>query len=810
MLSSSRIETVTARQWVGPLIRPAMSNTVDTSARVRLTNRFVELNGIPAVPVSGEIHYSRVPRSQWEERLRLMKAGGITVVATYVIWIHHEEHRGRPSFEDNLDVAAFVDLCDHVGLDVVLRIGPWCHGEVRNGGFPDWVQESGTTLRTNDPSYLELVRTWFSHLGAQLATRCGAESPIIGIQLENELYDQPEHIRTLKGLARSVGLTAPVWTATAWGGAQLPEGQVLPLYGGYGDGFWVDADAGWDPTFRAHYFFSSTWDDPGIGADLREDALDQLGGDSGSEALIGMMFPPATCEIGGGMATTYHRRPRPSALDIAAVAHTKIGNGSAWQGFYMFAGGINPVGQHGMQESHATGYPNDLPRFDYDFAAPLSANGQLAESFAALRSQHAFLAAFGSTLAPMPSALPDRLPTGVEDTETLRWALRSDGDSGVVFVGWHQPHVPLPVARAVQFRVVLEDRVVEFPADPVDIPAGTLARWPVRFSLGETRVEWATASLLTLLEAPSQRPTLVLQAEPGIAVDIAIAGNAVLSLTTANTSALLERRDGHWRLDLRGEAAVPLTVDDGSADILVLSPEHAKDAWVLTTARGRELLLSDDPTWVSDGGLLEVRSDGTPGVNRYVPQSREFLAVTLRSQTERLPSSTALPVTLLSQALPPPAHYGMFEGRQSAPLEQTELGATYRLDLPDPAGRLGDSGVLLTLDWEGDIARLSAGGTVILDRFWDGSLWTIALDELALDAELTLEIIPLSPESLIHLPVDAEQRRRRTADSLGALLSATLTETTVWREVLEESDRTSHGESAAPHTSLSYPFRWAR
>jgi beta-galactosidase len=133
-----------------------MSNTEDRHERFRVTSRYVELGGKPAIPVSGELHYSRVPRARWEERLRLMKAGGITVVASYTFWIHHERTEGNVSFDDGLDVAAFVRLCREVGLDMVLRVGPWCHGEVRNGGFPDWVQAAPVQHRTNDPATL----TW--------------------------------------------------------------------------------------------------------------------------------------------------------------------------------------------------------------------------------------------------------------------------------------------------------------------------------------------------------------------------------------------------------------------------------------------------------------------------------------------------------------------------------------------------------------------------------------------------------------------------------------------------------------------------
>ncbi|MFU8945274.1 beta-galactosidase [Mycetocola zhadangensis] len=771
----SQLQTATFQPRKTALSRPEMTNQVDHSEHIRLTNHFVEIDGVPTVPVSGEIHYSRIPRDSWEERLRLMKAGGITVVATYIFWIHHEEQRGQIRFDDNRDVAAFVELCAQVGLDVVLRVGPWCHGEVRNGGFPDWVQASGAELRTDDPAYLELVRTWFGALGDQLAPLCTTDRPVIGIQLENELYDQPGHIRTLKQLAREAGLHAPVWTATAWGSADLPTGEVLPLYGGYGDGFWVDANSPWDPTFRAHYFFSHTWDDPGIGADLRNVAVDEA---VGSEALIGTVFPPATCEIGGGMATAYHRRPRPSALDIATVAQIKLGNGSAWQGYYMFAGGTNPAGTSGMQESHATGYPNDLPRFDYDFAAPISASGQLAPSFAALRSQHAFLAAFGASLAAMPSSLPDVRPRDIDDITTLRWALRTDGASGVVFLGWHQPHLPLPTAQGVQFRIDLGTDSLTFPPKPIDIPSGTLARWPLNFPVGAERLDWATASLLTLLTPGGHPPTLVLQAEHGVPVDFAIADDVPVAMAPGSTGSL-QRFGDFWRLD--STDCVTLTLNDGSATILVLPAARAADVWVLDTPRGREIVLSAEPIWTDTDGLA-ARSSHHPMVQRYVPQQRSFAPVVFAAHNGPAPFTAEALVAKLTQAPPPPAGYGSVSGRQSAPNLENSRTSTYRLEFPEALQPQEGANLVLTLRWEGDVARLAVDGTVVADRFWDGSDWTVLLPPLSADTVLTIDVIPLSPDSSIHVPADAERRRRATSGALDGISRALLTRSVVWSE----------------------------
>lgn len=105
-------------------------------------------NGKPWFPVMGEMHYSRYRKEWWEESLRKIKAGGVSVVSAYVIWIHHEEEENVFDFEGCRDIGTFVRLCRKVGLSVFLRIGPFVHGEVRNGGFPDWIIERERAWRS--------------------------------------------------------------------------------------------------------------------------------------------------------------------------------------------------------------------------------------------------------------------------------------------------------------------------------------------------------------------------------------------------------------------------------------------------------------------------------------------------------------------------------------------------------------------------------------------------------------------------------------------------------------------------------------
>ncbi|WP_312173790.1 beta-galactosidase, partial [Microbacterium sp.] len=503
MPATSTLRTLTLRDDRPPLIEPAMSNTEDPHERLRLTSRWIEIDGAPTVPVTGELHFSRIPRRRWEEELRLLVASGLTSVSTYVFWIHHERERGRVRFDGDLDIAAFLETAERVGIDVIIRIGPWCHGEVRHGGHPDWVVAAlGGRARTNDAEYLDLVRGWYGSIADQVRPFCGPDRPIVGIQLENELHDRPEHIATLKTIAQEAGLSAPLWTATAWGGAILPAHDVFPLYSGYADGFWAGQGSTWDDSFRDHFRFTHVWDDPGVGGDFREEDAEIV------VRPIDPEFPPSTCELGGGMATAYHRRPIARGRDIAALANVKIGNGSAWQGFYMYAGGVNP--DDGLQESLASGYPNDLPRFDYDFQAALGATGRPGPSLGVLRDHNAFLAAFGPFLADTFSCLPDGAPVDVHDLESLRWAVRSDGSRGFLFE-------PLAGSTGVQFRIPFAAGDLVVPDRPIDIPSGVIGRWPLRIDVAGVRLEWATASASGIVPgAGGELPTLVLRAHDGI------------------------------------------------------------------------------------------------------------------------------------------------------------------------------------------------------------------------------------------------------------------------------------------------------
>ena len=451
---------------------------------ITLNSKYLIRNGKPWIPVMGEIHFSRLNRSDWRTELLKMKAGGISVVSTYLFWIYHEEEEGVFDFTGDRDIRAFLEVCRDTGLEAVIRIGPWAHGECRNGGLPDWILNKGFKVRDNNAEYMQYVRIWYSEIEKQVRGLLFKDGgPVVAIQLDNELTDGAEHLRELKKLAIELGMIVPLYTVTGWNsaaGAKIPVDEVLPVFGGYSEAPWENHTNKLAPS--PHFFFNTQRNDSAIGADI-------IGGGDDTWQLPYERYPFATCELGGGIQVTHHRRPTISPMEPYAVSMVKLGDGNNLPGYYMYHGGTNKIGKLStFNESKATGYPNDYPILSYDFQAPIGEYGTVRRQCGLLNLLHLFVSDFAETFAPMDTALGQAV--GNEDVKSLRYAMRTDGESGFVFVNHYQRITELEDVRDVRFKI---DENLTFPEKGFTVSGETCFFMPFRMRLGETVLEYAAA-----------------------------------------------------------------------------------------------------------------------------------------------------------------------------------------------------------------------------------------------------------------------------------------------------------------------------
>ena len=208
-----------------------------TTHRLIAGERVFLLDGKPFQIISGEMHYSRIPRAYWHDRLRKARAMGLNTVSTYVFWNYHELTPGHFDFSGQRDIAAYLRAAQEEGLFVILRPGPYVCAEWDLGGYPAWLlADSATVLRSTDAKFTRPDRRG-KELSPLLSTRGG---PIIAVQVENEygsFDDDKDYLRWQLGALRHAGF-GDALLYTADGDVQLPRGTLseLPAVVNFGPG----------------------------------------------------------------------------------------------------------------------------------------------------------------------------------------------------------------------------------------------------------------------------------------------------------------------------------------------------------------------------------------------------------------------------------------------------------------------------------------------------------------------------------------------------------------------------------------------
>ncbi len=716
-----------------------------TGATFAINSRFISLNGRPWIPMVGEFHYGRYPQREWYQELLKMKAGGVSVVSTYVFWIYQEQQPGVWNWRGRRSLRTFLKDCKKAGLLALVRMGPWAHGEARNGGIPDWVLRSGCRIRSTDPKFMKLANSLYHQIALQMKGLLWKQGgPVIGVQMDNETGNTA-YLYALKKLAVKNGIDVPFYTMTGWSRFSHLGDQLLPMFGGYPVGFWTGSTR----ANRYVYRFAKAPTYP---------AQSPFHG-----------FPYTTCETGGGMASSYAHRTLVNGPDIAAFAMMEIANGSNWQGFYMYHGGWNPRGDRSyyLNEYHGPKWANEMPLINYDFQAPLGACGQPRPQYQLLRQQALFTQAFGPQLAPMPAMAPARLPADLHDTTTLRWDARSNGRAGFIFFNNYAYNHPLPAKKNIQFSLQTTTGKLRVPDHPITIDKGVFGWWSFNLSCGGQLIRYATAEPLCHIRTGG-RLYEIFSATAGVAPEFVIRSGSPIKTLGGTVRALPGGYDKISGIKPGTQIAFSVRIHTTTGTLrqiafIVLTPKQALNlakikfagrthcvisAAVLLPGRRRLRL----ETIHSHGGslallpnvkALHINGSVAPGI-----PDGAFMRYMLPAT-----HANVVPVTLRLVRAADLAGTAKLLSRQPHQWTRADWrnAALWRIAIPKADRRRH---LLLRIHYLGNVLHVRVGGKLLVDDFYHGKpldvpLWRIAPTNRGL---VDIQLMPLYPHFRVIMP----------------------------------------------------------
>ncbi len=677
-------------------------------------------------PIMGEIHYSRYPDSGWKEALLKMKEGGVDIVSSYVIWIHHEEIENQFDWTGWRDLRKFVQTIKECGLSMILRIGPWSHAEVRHGGFPDWLLAKCPDARnTNDEKYFAEVEKFYKAIYEQvkgLLLKDGG--PIIGVQIENEFGHcggltgeaGEAHMKRLEKMAREIGFDVPLYTATGWGGAVTAG--LLPVMGGY-------CEAPWDPRITeiepsGNYVFTYERNDHAIGCDFG----------LGEGITFDMTkYPYLTAELGGGLQVTLKRRPIAQPKDIGAMSLAKMGSGCNLLGYYMYHGGQNPEGKlTTLEENIATGSLNDMSIKNYDFRAPLGQYGLPNGTYGEIKLYSLFAHDFGEFLASTETDLPESNPVTPENFSDLRTSWRykecekCGKKRGFVFVNNYQRRRKMSEHKNVVLASTEKSGAdIKFPA--IDVADKDFFFLPFNMKIADGLLKTSLATPLCVLN--NQRKVYVFYSAAKPAGAQAEKNSGVCSAKDASSSLY------------QFEGEVP------DCDIVTLSREDALNAHKVF-ANGKEYLV------VTDSVLFQ---DNQNGKTKLEFQDCKKISFKAFPEFEKVPEGFSAKKCGCGFTV-----YTCEQDAAESPkvsyqkISENEKTAVYKISVESWQDGLDD--LFIDIGYAGNCARLYEKGKLIDDGIFVGENypWSIGLKRYGKNAhEFTLEIDALKKDAPIFI-----------------------------------------------------------
>ncbi len=730
-----------------------LGGTNPAGERISFTNYYMEIDGDPFFGVCGEFHYSRYEERYWEDEIIKMKMGGVNIVATYIFWNLHEEVEGAFEWSGNRNLRRFIDLCGKHGVYVFIRIGPFDHGEIRNGGIPDWLFGRPFEVRSNDEGYLAYARRLYQEIGLQVRGLLYKDGgPVIGTQIENEHNhssaqwgmttginnmwlnggsDGNAHMLKLKEMALEAGIDTPIYTCTGWGGATTPVPDMLPLWGGY---------AYWPWIYYEEERFAGIKEHPAtpeyIFRDKHNNAIPKSYNFEPFYAPED--YPYACCEMGGGMVQFYKYRFQFPYKSVPAMTVMKAAEGCNLLGYYMYHGGTNPKGK-------VNTFTNDLatPKISYDFNAMIGEFGQVRESYKRTKLQHYFFKEFQKEFSVTKTILPgDTSRMDPYNVDTLRYSVRSHLGAGFLFLNNFQDHVDNHDLKDFNVSIDLPDETITIPSRG-DLTLGkeSFAMLPYNFDMNGIKLKFATAQLVTKLDVEDEIYYFFFMPE-GMKGEYALVSEEITSVEVDN--GIVERSGEQTciRVEQQSASLIRIVSTDGKkVAIYTMTDRQSLDFWKVDL-RGKERIIFANANLLVSGDIIKLESTDQETVSLSVFPDFESPLGTVSGGELIGTSKDGLFKT-----------YRLQVPRKEIAFRNTKI-KNERAVLEFETGAFeGVKEALLRIEYTGDIGYAFIDGDLIHDNFCNGTTWEIGLkrfEERLLEKGMYVYVSPIRKGTVVN------------------------------------------------------------
>ncbi len=598
---------------------------------IRYDAQCFTIHGRDTFLYSACLHYARIPRELWRDRLTKLKQAGFNTIETYVFWNYHEPIEGQV---DMTQLEDFVKMVQEMDMWLIARVGPYACAEWDSGGFPQWIIEREFPLRSDNPESIRTSQDWYSHvlpiIRDNMITRGG---PVILVQIENEydFWDLPNqnklnYLTVLAKTAWKAGIDVPLitnWCKQARDNSDPVMAQIMDT---------CDFYPRWDIV-------------PGVVPDLKKLREQEPTSPVSIAELQGGWFSG----FGGVLSVD---QVGVSGAQFNAIAKTVIEHATTFFSVYMGHGGTS-----------FDWAARDLTT-TYDYAAPLREPGGIWDKYYAAHRLGEFLERFGPLIA-RAEEVPDMVSS---ENHNLSVSLRMNGKFGVLFVRNNSDSFE---------EFTLKHNQAGGSGETIEVPHhGKLSISPrgmkmlaVNVTLPNAMIHYCTAEILTF-GSFALRSYLVVYDDPGSLVEIALQSEQAPQVEGELLYLQDDAANQRAVLGFQMETGQKHLLINGNLQIIALPRSLADRTWRAQFPASQDSSASGDSSVeipvITDCMLLrgqERNASGTELTLEYSPGEHELTILEHAAvaqctvdgkpaQIQRDPHSRTVSIAILTPALP--------------------------------------------------------------------------------------------------------------------------------------------------------------